>query len=100
MSSRIPLKVIRATGCGPLDDSGGVRGWNEVKKAFSSSNPNAQLREKKAWAKIVSPLGREFNPSKEPSLDALNEEGGFEKFAELCRQGEGNGEEDGNSQDT
>lgn len=93
------LKVISATGCGPLDDSGGVTGWGDVKKAFSKPHPTAPEGERKSWARMISPLGREFDPNKTPSLDTLNKVGEFEKFAKLCRRGEGN-EEDGNNSDT
>jgi hypothetical protein len=88
-----PLKVISAMGCGPLDNSGGVMGWQEVKLAFSKANPNTWKRDKKSWANDILPLGMAFDPSKTPSLEELNKEGEFEEFAKFCRRGEGNGED-------
>jgi hypothetical protein len=81
--SQNDLKLVGATGCGPLDDSGGVTGWEDVKAAFSSSNPTAHQKRWKSWAQEISPLGHVFDPSKAPNLEQLK--GEFEKFATLCR---------------
>lgn len=81
-NSQVPFTVIHATGCSPLDGIGGDIGWEGVKTAFSRSNPTASQEERKALARVISPLGHEFDPSKPPSLEALNEEG---EFAKHCR---------------
>lgn len=50
---------------------------------------------------MVSSLGGGSDLNKAPSSDALNKKGEVEKFGKLCRQGEGNGDEDkGNRYDT
>jgi hypothetical protein len=99
MTSKSPLSVIGATGCGPLDDSGGITGWQEVKTAFSRPNPRPHQRERKAWARNISPLGSAFDPANTPSLETLNREGEFVKFARLCRRGEEYGEDDEDEDD-
>lgn len=98
MITQKPIEVIAANGSGPLDDSwgAGVAGWKEIEFASSKSNPTAHQEERKAWACTISPLGCGFDPSKAPSLEELDREGKFEKFARLCRQGEGNEADDMN----
>jgi hypothetical protein len=69
-------------------------GWEDVKSAFRRSNPTARQKEHKEWARMISPLGNAFDPSKAPSVEALNKKGRFGKYAKLCRQGEDNGDTD------
>ncbi|KAH7928051.1 ribonuclease H-like protein [Leucogyrophana mollusca] len=83
------LKVIDAVGCGPVEDSGGVRGWDEVKRAFSTPNPNAELRERKRWAREVSGLGENFNPAAEPSIVSLNAPGMYDRMLQDMKRGSG-----------
>lgn len=49
--------VKEAVGCGPVEDSGGIPGWNRVKKAFAAVSPTPEQEEHKQWARWVS--GRE-----------------------------------------
>jgi hypothetical protein len=88
MVSREALKVAGATGCSPLDDSGGVTGWEEVRQAFFSANPTVPQKQRKSWAMEISPLGPAFDPSKAPNLGELNM-----TFTHLCGQEEVNGED-------
>ena len=94
MVSREAIKVTGATGCGALDDCGGVEGWEEVKQAFSSANPSAYQRERKSWAMEISPLGSAFDPKRAPNVEELNE-----TFASFCGWEEGDGEEHRNPSD-
>ena len=82
LTSSGTLKVIGATACGPLDDSGGVIGWEEVKTAFSSRHPSADERQRKLWAREISPLGQAFDPSKAPNLELLNKDAFHDLFGE------------------
>lgn len=86
------LSVTEATGCGPLEDSGGVSGWDDVKRAFAEMRSTSKQKELRSWAKRTSSLGDNFNPNSTPSLESLNKKGEFEKVSQLCQQGEGYGE--------
>jgi hypothetical protein len=69
-------------------------GWEDVKSAFRRPNPTARQKEHTEWARMISPLGNAFDPSKAPSVEALNKKDEFEKFAKCCRQGEDDGDTD------
>lgn len=58
-----------------MADSGGIEGWNEVKQAFRTRNPNAEQRSKISWAKECSFLGDRFDPFAEPDTAVTNQDG-------------------------
>lgn len=94
LSPNKSLKVIEANGYGPLEDSGGVEGWEAVKRAFAQPRPTTEQKELRNWAMQSSTLGSAFNPAATPAVTSLNKTGEFEKIARLCREGEGNGDDE------
>ncbi|KIK41714.1 hypothetical protein CY34DRAFT_84897 [Suillus luteus UH-Slu-Lm8-n1] len=85
------LKVIEAAGCAPLEDAGGIYGWDEIKRAFATTNPSGEMRDRKRWARQVSPLGQAFNPAVQPPIEEFNQPGEFVKFLRDVRQAAGDG---------
>ncbi|KIJ62755.1 hypothetical protein HYDPIDRAFT_29911 [Hydnomerulius pinastri MD-312] len=83
------LKVIAAEGAGPLEDAGGIRGWDEVKRAFASTNPSREMNDKKEWARMISPLGEAYDPRVAPTIDQLNTPGEYEDWLLNAAQGSG-----------
>ena len=69
-------------GCGPVEDSGAIQGWEEVKSAFRARNPTRSQRERRRWAREVSGLGDEFDPFREPDVIQMNYEGRWENHVE------------------
>ncbi|KAI5476397.1 hypothetical protein MNV49_007775 [Pseudohyphozyma bogoriensis] len=62
-----------AKGHGPIDDCGGIEGWDGVKEAFEAKRPNVEQRELKQWARSHSGQGSKYTPLKEPELEKLND---------------------------
>jgi hypothetical protein len=69
-------------GCGPVEDSGAIEGWEAVKSAFRAQNPTRKHRERQQWAREVSGLGDKFDPFKEPDVIQMNYEGRRENHVE------------------
>lgn len=69
------LKVLEVQGAGPLEDSGGVYGWEEVKKAFAARNPSRAQVERRRWAAEMTSLGDSYNPTVAPTVASLNARG-------------------------
>ncbi|KAF8649267.1 hypothetical protein AX16_005919 [Volvariella volvacea WC 439] len=67
-----------AIGCGPVEDSGSVYGWQGVKEAFASRNPTQEQRNLIRWAKERSGLGDNFDPERVPNVVQMNYEGRWE----------------------
>ncbi|KAG2756613.1 hypothetical protein P692DRAFT_20526860 [Suillus brevipes Sb2] len=93
------LKVIEASGCAPLEDSGGIYGWDEIKRAFATTNPSGEMRDRKRWGRQISPLGQAFNPAVQPSIEEFNQPGEFLKFLRGVRQAAGDGHNTADDQD-
>lgn len=93
------LKVIDASGCAPLEDSGGIYGWDEIKRAFATTNPSGEMRDRKRWGRQISPLGQAFNPAVQPSIEEFNQPGEFLKFLRGVRQAAGDGHNTADDQD-
>jgi hypothetical protein len=85
------LKVIEVAGCAPLEDAGGIYGWDELKRAFATTNPNSEMRDRKRWGREISPLGQTFNPAVQPPTEEFNQPGEFLKFLRDVRQAAGDG---------
>jgi hypothetical protein len=64
--------MIDFIGCGPVEDSGAIPGWEEVKRAFRAQNPTSSQRERQEWAREASGLGDKFDPFKEPDVIQMN----------------------------
>jgi hypothetical protein len=85
------LKVTEAVGCAPLENAGGIYGWDEIKRAFATTNPNGEMRDRKRWGRQVSPLGQAFNPAVQPPIEEFNQPGEFLNFLRDVRQAAGDG---------
>ncbi|KAG6330276.1 hypothetical protein ID866_8814 [Astraeus odoratus] len=72
------LKVIEVQGASPLEDVGGIRDWNVVKKAFAALNPNEEQNQKRRWARALG--GEAYDPTVAPTVSELNAPGAFEKW--------------------
>jgi len=80
----------KAIGYGPVEDSGGVTGWQEVKDAFATTTPTRDQLEKRHWAletaamadrnDPLAPEGSEgrYDPNRNPNLKVMNYEGRWE----------------------
>ena len=76
------------SGCGPLEDSGAIEGWEQVKAAFRVPEPQrtpAQLA-KVEWANVASLQETNFNPDKEISADGLNLPGLWDFYLSVYRE--------------
>ncbi|KZP18782.1 hypothetical protein FIBSPDRAFT_583706 [Athelia psychrophila] len=65
-------------GCAPVEDAGGLYGWEEVKAAFRASHPTPEQRERMKWAKDASGRGASYSPLAEPDIIPMNYEGRWE----------------------
>jgi len=73
--------VTAVSGCAPVEDCGGLHGWEGVKKAFRKAPGSrfSRQRELVTWATEMS--GHEdYNPlaESEPSITVMNYEGRWE----------------------
>ncbi|KIJ29716.1 hypothetical protein M422DRAFT_268844 [Sphaerobolus stellatus SS14] len=80
--------VKEAVGCGPVEDSGGIQGWNKVKEAFAATQPTTEQLERRQWAREVSGLEERYNPLAEPDVIVMNYEGRWENHEEGYREDE------------
>ena len=82
-----------SSGCGPVEDSGSIYGWNEVKDAFRvpAHRRTLEQKERVEWAQNVSGQGAEFDPLKEPNVTQMNYEGRWENHLDsyMLASGEG-----------
>lgn len=74
------LKVIEVQGAGPMEDSGGIYGWEEVKKAFAATNPSTAQIDRRHWATESSSLGSAYDPTIAPTVASLSSRGAFEAW--------------------
>ncbi|KAF8586921.1 hypothetical protein K439DRAFT_1631213 [Ramaria rubella] len=72
--------IDKATGCPPLEDAGGICGWDAIKEAFSSNEPTSEHEERIEWAKSVSILGDDFNPFAEVDIAQMNLEENWKQY--------------------
>lgn len=79
--------VKEAVGCGPLEDSGGVHGWNEIKETFAAAAPTSAQEERKEWARKISGC-ENFDPFERPDLTQLNNEARWEYYESKYKAGE------------
>ena len=61
-----------------MEDSGGIAGWNRLKRAFRAQDPSSELHDLISWAKDASGLGDRFDPFAEPNITVMNYEGRWE----------------------
>ena len=75
------LKFIKAVGGSPLEDCGGVQGWQKIKDAFMIPDPSGEQRDLKQWCFSASSKGKNFNPTTAPSVDEMNVPFVFVRYA-------------------
>lgn len=80
--------IFDLAGCGPVEDSGAIHGWEAVKSVFRAPNPTRDQRERQDWARNVSGLGYGFDPFKKPDVVQMNYEARWENHLENFMSGE------------
>lgn len=46
--------IKKAVGCGPIENCGGIHGWNRVKEAFEAVSPTREQGQRRQWARLAS----------------------------------------------
>lgn len=77
------LKILSAVGCAPLEDCGGMFGWDELRKTWDPNTDRASVKARMQWARMVSPLAEAFDPFASPNIDHLNCPEVFQRFNAL-----------------
>ncbi|KAG6331597.1 hypothetical protein ID866_7488 [Astraeus odoratus] len=76
------LKVIEVQGASPLEDSGGIWGWDALKRAFAAARPDKEQKHTIHWAREMA--GNTYDPTVAPTVDEFNARGGFDAWLEIA----------------
>ncbi|KZP24118.1 hypothetical protein FIBSPDRAFT_951426 [Athelia psychrophila] len=61
------------SGCAPVEDCGGVYGWDNIKEAYQAPHPTEDQLERISWVKEIA--GDAYNPLAEPDMASMNSQG-------------------------
>jgi hypothetical protein len=92
----IPLRnVPGSVGYPPLDDVGGVYGWQDIKAVFAAQNPTPAQLHRRQWVigRMDCGTGSDplavgngpYSPLNDVNLNTMNDQSRWERHLEKCR---------------